>query len=181
GTGALTAPIAVAPRTGGGLIGWRRRSGEAFRKYRMLIRYAVRYRRGWASILGLTLLSTGISLLTPLPLKILVDNVLGNHHPGTLAGLLPGSGDKNVLLLWVAGAELLFFALGSVLDVALTFLWIKVGQSMVFDLARDLFARVQRRSLREHSRMPIGETMARVGGDSWCVHTVVDELCLPPL
>src|SRR2546428_804593 len=47
--------------------------------------------------------------------------------------------------------------------------------------ARDLFARVQRRSLRDHNRMPIGETMARVGGDSWCVHTVVDELCFTPL
>ena len=59
-------------------------------------------------------------------------------------------------------------------------LWLVVGQAMVFDVVRDVFARVQRRSLREHLRHPIGDTMERVAGDSWAVHTVVDELVFTP-
>src|SRR5207248_6149467 len=52
---------------------------------------------------------------------------------------------------------------------------------MVYELAGDLFARVQRQSLRDHARRPIGETMQRVAGDSWVVNTVVAELLLTPL
>jgi ATP-binding cassette subfamily B protein/subfamily B ATP-binding cassette protein MsbA len=86
-----------------------------------------------------------------------------------------------VLLLWAASGEFVFFALVTALDVLLTMLWIRVGQRMVYDLARDLFGRIQRRSLVEHSREPIGESITRVAADSWCVHAVVDELLFNPL
>jgi ATP-binding cassette subfamily B protein/subfamily B ATP-binding cassette protein MsbA len=72
------------------------------------------------------------------------------------------------------------FLLAALLDALLVMLWIRVGQAMVNDLARDLFARVQRRPLLKHHSTPIGETMERVGADSWCVHTVVDELVFTP-
>ena len=76
----MTAPTAIAPRGFARIVSWRRTFGLSFRKYRVLLAYAVRYRRGWATILLMTLLSTGVGLLTPLPLKILVDNVLGHHE-----------------------------------------------------------------------------------------------------
>lgn len=128
-----------------------------------------------------TLLANLASLLTPLPLKVLVDDVLGHGHAPGVLSWLPGTGDRYGLLIWVALAELMVFALTSALEVASTYLWTVVGQGTVFDVARDMFARVQRRSLREQMREPVGDTIERVAGDSWSVHTVLDELLLTPL
>jgi ATP-binding cassette subfamily B protein/subfamily B ATP-binding cassette protein MsbA len=112
---------------------------------------------------------------------VLVDDVLGRGAaPGALRWL-PGAGGRLGLLAWVVLAELLVFLLASLIEVASTFLWTVVGQATVFDLARDVFARVQRRSLREHLRSSVGDTIERVAGDSWTVHTVLDELVLTPL
>src|SRR5207249_9264756 len=55
------------------------------------------------------------------------------------------------------------------------------GQQMVYDLGRDLFAHLQRRSLLFHTRNPVGDSMSRVTGDSWCVNTIVDSLLLTPI
>jgi hypothetical protein len=51
---------------------------------------------------------------------------------------------------------------------------------MVHDIARDLFARLQRRSLLFHATQPVGDSLARVTGDSWSVHAVVDTLVFTP-
>jgi ATP-binding cassette, subfamily B, bacterial len=150
------------------------------RKYTLLLRYAARRRWGWAAITGATLLSTAVGLAAPLPLKVLVDNVLGSQPTPELLAWLPGAGSDHGLLVWVVAAEVAVFVAATALDVALTMLWLVVGQAMVFDVVRDVFARVQRRSLREHLRHPIGDTMERVAGDSWAVHTVVDELIFTP-
>jgi ATP-binding cassette, subfamily B, bacterial len=150
------------------------------RKYTLLLRYAARRRWGWAAITGTTLLSTAVALAAPLPLKVLVDNVLGSQPTPELLAWLPGVGSDHGLLAWVVAAEVAVFVAATALDVVLTMLWLVVGQAMVFDVVRDVFARVQRRSLREHLRHPIGDTMERVAGDSWAVHTVVDELVFTP-
>ena len=153
----------------------------AWHKYALLLRYARRHRRGWLTILVVTVLATAAGLLAPLPLKVLIDNVIGDHPVPAPLDLLPGAGNDHALLAYVVAAELAIFAIAAALEIVLTFLWIKVGQTMVYDLARDLFARVQRRSLRDHAREPVGETMQRVAGDCWAVHTVVDELLFTPL
>jgi len=51
---------------------------------------------------------------------------------------------------------------------------------MVFDVAEDLFARLQRRSLLFHARTPVGDTMGRINTDSWCVYQVLDTLVFAP-
>ena len=144
-----------------------RTGGLRSREWAPLLQYARRYWKGWLLILVVTFASAGLALAYPWPLKVLVDDVLGNHQGN--------------LLLWVVLAELGIFAAGSVLDVVLTTLWVKVGQAMVYDLAGDLFDRTQRRSLLFHSRSSVGDLLARVTGDSWCVHTVVDALLFTPL
>ena len=150
-------------------------------RYRTLLSYAWPYRRGWAAIVVATLLTTAVGLLGPWPLKLLVDNVLGDKPlPAALASV-PGSGSPETLLLWVVAGGLAIFAAAAALDVVLTYLWIRVGQSLVYDLARDLFARLQRRSLLFHRRTPVGDSLSRVTEDSWCVHTVVDELVFTPV
>ncbi|HEX8975516.1 MAG TPA: ABC transporter transmembrane domain-containing protein, partial [Solirubrobacteraceae bacterium] len=126
-------------------------------------------------------MGTGVSLLVPLPLKILIDDVLGSHAAPAALRWLPGTGTTHGLLLWVVLFEILVFVASSAIELVGTFLWTIVGQGMVFGLARDVFARAQRRSLREHLRHPVGDTIERVAEDTWSVHTVIDELVFTPL
>jgi ATP-binding cassette subfamily B protein/subfamily B ATP-binding cassette protein MsbA len=164
-----------APRSGS------RDVSTSLRRYGVPLGYGRRHWRGWLGIVVGTLASTGVGLLAPLPLKVLVDNVLGSHAVPVLLSWLPGSGGHQGLLAWVVVAEILVFVAAAAIELSSTFLWVVVGQGMVYELARDIFARVQRRSLREHLSQPVGDTLERVTGDSWSVHTVVEELVFTPL
>ena len=152
--------------------------------YTRLMRYAVPYWAGWTGIGFVTLLSTVFSLLQPWPMKVLVDHVLGDQPMtravAAAAGWLPGSGSTLGLLAWVVAATLGIFAVNSLVDVILTLEWTRVGRRMVYDLAGDVFAAVQRRSIQFHTRNPIGDLLSRITGDTWSVHTVVDTLLLGP-
>ena len=150
-------------------------------RYTRLLSYATPHRRGWAAVTAFTVLSTATALAAPLPLKVLIDSVLGSDPTPALLAWLPGAGSDEGLLVWVVVVEVGIFAVASAVDVAVTLLWIVVGQAMVYDVVRDVFAKVQRRSLREHLAHPVGDTMERVAGDSWGAHTVVDELIFTPL
>jgi ATP-binding cassette subfamily B protein/subfamily B ATP-binding cassette protein MsbA len=117
-------------------------------------------------------------------MKVLVDHVLGREPvSGGLARLtavLPGAGRPGGMLAWVAFSGLAFFSLNSLFDFLLTCTWVRVGQRMVYDLARDLFAQIQRRSLRFHSQNSVGDSMSRITGDSWCINGLVDTLVVTP-
>ncbi len=131
------------------------------RAYWRLIRYARPYRRGWALIVGVTLLSAGFSVSQPWPMKVLVDQVLGQTPAsGVVAyvlALLPWSQSGEGLLVWVVLAGLAIFFINSAVDTILTFAWTSVGRQMVYDLTSDLFARIQRRSVIFHSRNSVGD------------------------
>jgi ATP-binding cassette subfamily B protein/subfamily B ATP-binding cassette protein MsbA len=134
------------------------------RGYRRLCGYAAPYRRGWVTIVATTLLSTALSVLQPWPIKVLVDHVLGDTPMrGSLAAIerLPWAGTRGGLLGWVVLAGILLFVVNSVVEVVLSLQWTRVGRRMVYQLARDLFARVQRRSLRAHTRHPVGDPAYR--------------------
>jgi ATP-binding cassette subfamily B protein len=150
------------------------------RPYLRLLRYARPYWRGWLGIVVVTLLSTAFSLLQPWPMKILVDYVLGDKPVPGFVGHILGSNSPDVLVAAIALSGLVVFAFNSALDLVLTFAWIRVGQRMVYDLARDLFDTIQRRSLVFHTRHPVGDSMSRITQDSWSVHTIVDTLLFAP-
>jgi ATP-binding cassette subfamily B protein/subfamily B ATP-binding cassette protein MsbA len=84
------------------------------------------------------------------------------------------------LLGLVTVGGLLLFALHSVIELVLASAWTIAGRQMVYDLAQSLFARLQRRSLLFHSRHPVGDTMSRITGDSWCVYQFVDAVIFAP-
>ncbi len=153
-------------------------------RFSRLFQYAIPYWRGWALIVTATLFSTACALIQPWPMKVLVDHVLGGLPMGaTLEGLtaaLPGADTRQGLLAWVVAAGLAIFVLNCAVDVALTMTWTRVGRRMVYDLASDVFARIQRRSLLFHARHPVGDSLSRITGDSWSAYTVVAALLFAP-
>jgi len=135
-------------------------------RYGRLLRYARPYLGGWAAIVLATLAGSALALVQPWPMQVLVDRVLGEG--------------RHQWLVWVVLAGLGIFLVSSLVDSLATYLWIRVGQRMVYDLAADLFARLQRQSLRFHGRTPVGDSLSRITTDSWCAYRVVDTLLLTP-
>lgn len=155
-------------------------------RYRRWFSYIAVYWRGWLLLGAVTIVSIPFALLQPWPMQMLTDNVL-NGKPVTssalahLIAVLPGAGSTHGLLAWVVAAGLLFFVFNSLLDLILTFGWINTGQRMVYDLARDLFAVIQRRSMVFHTRNFVGDLMSRIVSDSWCINALADNLLLKPI
>jgi subfamily B ATP-binding cassette protein MsbA len=126
--------------------------------------------------LGLSLLAMVVQVMLdvvePLPLKIVIDNVL-RHKPLTagklgplaaLAGRLTDLGPSE--LLGVACASLLVVASSS---AALEYLWsariASIGQALAFDLRAALFRHVQRLDISFYTSRPSGEIVHRITSD----------------
>ena len=159
---------------------------STIRRYRRLLAYGRRYRSGWVLIAALNLLSGFLALAQPWPMKVVIDHVLAQRPSvgalGWLVEILPGAaGSRGGLLLWAAFGTLGIFLLGSLIDVMLAIGWLRVGQQTVYDLAQDLFARLQRHSLRFHSRAAVGDLMSRVTTDSFCVYRLIDTIVISPV
>src|SRR6266403_5869206 len=153
-------------------------------KYRRLLGYAARRRGFFLFILALTVAASALMALHPWPMKLLVDNVLRKEPlPGWLQDVfrvVAFSPTPSSLVAVLALAGLVLFALSSALEIGLTWTWTVAGRRMVYDLAEELFARLQRRSLPFHSRNPVGDSMSRITVDSWCVYQVIDALVFAP-
>src|SRR5216117_3667065 len=115
--------------------------------YRLLFDYAKPFRAGWIVIGLATLASLLLALLGPWPMKVLVDHVLGPTPPSGLLARVPNSQSVRALLVYVVAAQVVLFIVASLADVVRARASLKVGRRMVYNLAGDLFAAIQRRSL----------------------------------
>ena len=55
------------------------RAAARLKSYRRLLSYALTDWRGWALLVGVTLLTLAFGLLQPWPMQVLVDHVLGGR------------------------------------------------------------------------------------------------------
>jgi ABC-type multidrug transport system fused ATPase/permease subunit len=145
--------------------------------------YALR-RGGWlALVLGAMLVKVLFEVLKPWPVLFLVDYVLGDQTLPEPArqwvASLPGGGTPSALIGWAIGATVVIFLLGWAANLVHGFAGISLGQRMVYDLAADLFARLQQLSLRFHSNKSVGDNIRRVTTDCACVSTIAKDALLP--
>src|SRR5437879_1404415 len=134
-------------------------------------------------MLGAMVAGVAVDLLRPWPMKLLIDHVLGGQPlpPGfaALVAALPGGQSANGLLAWASVATIVIFLGGSTLATVSLVTSVRLGQRMVYALGADLFAHVQRLSLAFHSRRPVGDSVARVTGDPYCLQMLVNGTALP--
>ena len=138
-------------------------------KYARVVRYTLGHWPSLSAILSLSLALSALAALQPWPLKILVDYGLGAAGPAQ---------PRYVVLAALAGLAL--FAATAALDAAVTWAWSAHGQRMVYDLAGDLFRRLQRLSLLFHARHHVGDSITRITSDAWCVYKVIDGILISP-
>ena len=116
-------------------------------------------------LVSLNALTAGIAALQPWPMKLLVDHALRPGKGGralphviqtALAGVTPAG-----LVAVAAVATLGLFFISSFVSAGLAWTWAVAGRRMVYDVAADLFRRLQRRSLLTHAER-LGECVATI-------------------
>jgi ATP-binding cassette, subfamily B, bacterial len=118
---------------------------------RRVFKYAKPYRGQIAAMLGIILLSTGLSLLSPLIMRDLIDRTIPSGNIQRLIGL--------------AIALLVLPILGSVINITNRRFNSRVGEGVTFDLRVALYSRLQRMSLRFFTNTRVGELMSRLNND----------------
>lgn len=129
------------------------------------------------------LLRIGLDVLRPWPMALLIDHVLRRAPmPPLLARFvdwLPGPATPVNLITWSVGATVVLFLLGWTLGVITGYANISLGQRMVYDLAADLFAKLQQLSLRFHTSRPVGDNIRRVTSDCSCISIILKDALIP--
>jgi ATP-binding cassette subfamily B protein len=149
---------------------------------RQLLRLSRPY---WPHITGIFLLgviAAPVSLLLALPLKIAVDNVIGNRPlPHVLQVLLPGAlhGSKGASLL-LAASLLLFLGLTTNLQSFATWLLqTYTGERLVLDFRAQLFWHVQRMDLLFHDRRGATDVAYRIQHDAPAIQYIFLQGAVP--
>jgi ATP-binding cassette subfamily B protein len=148
---------------------------------RWLLGYAAGRWPNAAFVLLLTLFRSGLEVLKPWPLKLLVDNVLYAKPMPAFMHHFTLPADRHAMVWWCVGATVLLFLMSWTITATSAVANIGFGQRLSYDLAGDLFAHLQRLSLRYHSRKSVGDSLRRITSDSTCVSTIVKDALLPVL
>jgi ATP-binding cassette subfamily B protein len=146
-----------------------------FQLYRRILRWARPFAPHIVGLLLLNLLATPFALLTPVPLKIVVDSVLGDVPlPGWLAPIAPDAppGSRSLLVF----AVLLLIAV-TVLNrargvVAQTFEQY-TGEKLVQQFRAALFRRLQRLSFAVHDERGVADAVYRIQYDAQSIQAIV--------
>ena len=153
--------------------------------FRWSLHYTARRRGPLVAVLFSMLLQVGLDVLKPWPMVFLVDHVLKTkpmpHWMASIVNLLPGPHTPGSLIAWSVVATVLIFLLGWMAGLASAYANISLGQRLVYDVAADLFARLQQLSLRFHTSKSVGDNIRRVTADSTFISTILKDAILPSL
>jgi len=120
-----------------------------------LLRRVAGYARPYAgkvlTILATLLVISGLSLLPPLLIRDLLDHALPDRDVSRL----------NLLALGMVAVPVV----NGLLGVAQRFASASIGEGIIFDLRRALYAHLQRMSLRFYTHTQVGELMSRLNND----------------
>lgn len=109
------------------------------------------YRKKIVGLLGLILLSAGLTLITPLILRQLIDVAIPTRD--------------FALLIWLSVGLLIIPSLGGLLTIIQRKLNASIGEGVIFDLRVALYRRLQQMSLRFFTHTRSGELMSRLNND----------------
>jgi ATP-binding cassette, subfamily B, bacterial len=130
-------------------------------------------------LLLIDLLATPLLLLTPVPLKIAVDSVIGSDPlPGFVDPFVPASvvGSSIALLAVVAGMQVLVVLLGELQALVSYVLQTRTGERLTLDFRGRLFRHVQRLSLSFHDTRGSHDSIYRIQYDAEAMQHIVESV-----
>jgi len=157
----------------------KRRGGDL----RLLVRLLGRVRPYWlhlALVFLLGLLAAPLALLAPVPLKIIVDSVLGGKPPpGQFAAIVPPGAPPSELLL-LAVVLLAVIAVATQLqELAADLLRTWTGERLVLDFRSELFRHVQRLSFAWSDARGTADSVYRIQYDAASIQYVAIDGLIP--
>ena len=142
---------------------------------RRLLRELRPYRFQVGGLFLLSLLATPLALLTPVPLAVTVDAVLGSDPlPGFLAAIAPAAleGSEVALLAAMAVMFVLIALLSQLQSMSTTVLRAYAGERIMLDFRARLFRHVQRLSLAYHDVRGTSDSTYRIQYDAMAVQYI---------
>ncbi|MGE5801045.1 MAG: ATP-binding cassette domain-containing protein [Gemmatimonadota bacterium] len=152
--------------------------------YRRLLAQA---RFSWQTIavlLFVGLLASPLALLTPLPLKIAVDSVLGSRPlPPFLHALLPTGAwrSSSALMAVVAALAILIALANQVQAAAQKYLTALAGERLQLDFRARLFRHLERLSLTYHDKIGTSDSVYRIQQDAPAIRAIIIDGFIPLL
>jgi ATP-binding cassette, subfamily B, bacterial len=150
--------------------------------YWRVFREARPYRLHLLGMLTLSLMSTPVALLAPLPLKIVVDSVLGDKPlPGFVQPVVPAFvADSSAMILVLAVALVVIVALLAQLrGICSLILYAYTGEKLVMDFRARLFRHAQRLSLSYHDWRGTADSVYRIQYDALAVQWITTDSIIP--
>ncbi len=150
--------------------------------YRRLLRQARPYWRNLVGIFLFSLLASPLALLTPLPLKIAVDNVIGSQPvPGFLNALLPPAvtASDQALLIFAAGFLVIIALLSQLQELGDSLLRTYTGEKLILGFRARLFRHVQRLSLSYTDSKGISDSTYRIQYDAPAIQEIMVNGIIP--
>jgi ATP-binding cassette subfamily B protein len=147
----------------------------ALRQWRRLLGEARAYRRHIGGLFLLSLLSSVFALLTPLPLAIAVDSVVGSQPlPGFIAVVVPESvsHSQTGVLLVAAGLFVLISLLRQLQQFGSLVLTTYVGEKLLLEFRSRLFAHAERLSLAFHDSKGTADSTYRIQYDAMAIQSI---------
>jgi ATP-binding cassette subfamily B protein len=134
------------------------------------------------ALLLLGFLSTPLSLLAPIPLKIAVDSVIGSHPlPRILKPLVPDAvaNAPGAILAFAVGLLLAVALLRQLQSLASTLLRAYIKENLSLDFRARLFGHVQRLSLAYHDARGTSDSTYRIHYDAAALHYILIDGVIP--
>ncbi len=152
--------------------------------YRRLLRQARPYWLHLAALFGIGLIASPVALLNPVPLKIVVDSVLGTRLlPRLLGSILPASLTQSAeTILGLAIALLLLVAVVNQLQsLANKYMQTYVGERLVLGFRAQLVQQAQRLSLSYHDSRGTADALYRIQQDASVIDKIMVEGIIPSI
>ena len=150
--------------------------------YRRLLLEARPFWLNIAGLFTLSLLATPLTLLNPLPLKIVLDSVLGTHElPAWLAWIFPAGTQRTdvIVLAAIAGLLVAIALLKQILDLAFALLRSYTGEKLVLAFRAKLFRHTQGLSLSYHDTTGTADSTYRIQYDAPAIQWITIDAFIP--
>lgn len=150
--------------------------------YRRLLLQARRYWPHIGALFLLSLLSSPLALLAPIPLKIAVDNILGSQpYPVALTALLPQRmlHSDTAMIALVAGLFVAIAVLSQVQGLVTAWLRAYTAEYLVLDFRARLFRQTQRLSLSYHDNYGTTDSLYRIQYDAPAIQYIAIDGIIP--
>ncbi|MBI3717868.1 MAG: ABC transporter ATP-binding protein [Sphingobacteriales bacterium] len=141
---------------------------------KLILQLVKPYRKWLLLILVAMLLQTAMELAAPWPLKIIIDNIIGNHKLHSWVQWIEpiiSSGDKMMLGLFVAIGYVVISLIGSLAGYIESYFTESVAQYVANDLRRRLYHHLHRLSLSYYDHQQMGKILSTITAD---VSTIQD-------